>query len=286
MGKSSKNSKPRIFEYANYRDFLRDYYEGMKESAPLFSFRRFAEDAGFNSPSVLKLVIDGKRNLSHDSVEKFARALKLNRDEAKFFTSLVLLNQATSTDEKRYYAEQLLQSRKYKKLNPLKPAQFDYFTHWYYVAIRELVATRGFKEDPEWIARKLRPAISPAQARTALAALEELGLLKRDENGKLVQSDRLLSTTDEVDSASVAEYHREMIRKGAESIDEFRGKDREISAATVSVDEKTAKQMKELVQRFRKELLAIAVNCKESTGVYQINLQLFPLTDSDEEDAA
>src|SRR3989338_9919808 len=91
--------KPNIFEYDNYRSFLKDLYALLKQEKSAFSFRFFSRQAGFRSPNFLKLVMEGKRNLSPESIEKFAKGLKLNKNEADFFRRLVLLNQAT-TDRK------------------------------------------------------------------------------------------------------------------------------------------------------------------------------------------
>ncbi|MBI2338833.1 MAG: TIGR02147 family protein [Deltaproteobacteria bacterium] len=270
--------KPNIFEYDNYRSFLKDLYASLKQEKSAFSFRFFSKQAGFRSPNFLKLVMDGKRNLSPDGIEKFARALKLNKEETTFFRNLVLLNQATTIEEKKFYAEQLIRHRFYKKINPLKQAQYDYYTNWYFIPVRELVGVDGFKEDPAWIAHQLIPPITTSEAEKALKELEQLGLIKRNEEGKLVQTDGFISTGDEVASASVAQFHREMMQKAAESIDRFPAPEREISSVTIGISEERAEQVKELIQRFRRELLAIASQDQKSTGVYQVNFQLFPLT--------
>ncbi len=269
--------KLNIFEYTHFRDFLRDVYERNKAEGR-FSFRQFALAGGFRSPSFLKLVIDGKRNLSHESIDKFAKALRLKRDEKKYFTHLVLLNQADSIEEKKYYAELLVRSRGYKRVNPLKESQYEYYTRWYHVALRELVGTAGFREDPEWISQTLIPKISASEARAALATLLELGLLKRGKGGKLAVTDRTLSTGDEVDSALIAGFHRQMIERASESLDLFSGREREISAITFGSDEPTMEALRELTRRFRKEALALIVNSKVSNRVYELNFQLFPLS--------
>jgi uncharacterized protein (TIGR02147 family) len=274
------NRKPKIFEYANYREYLRSYYEHMKgEAAGSFSFRRFSREAGFSSPSVLKSVIDGERNLSEESIQRFARALSLNQSETEFFRNLVLLNQSKEMEDKRYFAQQLLKSRNYRKLNPLKSVRFDYFSKWFYVAIRELVAIDGFNEDPEWIAEALSPPITRAEAADALEALQKLGLIKRNEQGKLEQTDRALGSGDEVDSTSLVEFHRQMITKGSESLERHTGEDREVSSLTFSADMQTAGQIKELVRRFKKELSAIVLNTNTAEEVFQFNIQFFPITE-------
>jgi len=210
-------------------------YEQRKEVDGYFSYRFFSGKAGFRSPNFLKLVIDGKRNLSPDSVEKFVRALKLNRREADFFRILVHLNQARTVDEKRIYVEQIMRFQPVRYIHPLRQEQYEYYSQWYNIAIREAVGLPDFVEDPAWIARKLVPPISPGQARKALDLLLRLGLLRREESGRLVQTDAFITTGDEVTSTSVANYHREMMRKGSEAIDLFPPADRDISSVTMSL---------------------------------------------------
>lgn len=270
--------KPIIFEYDNYRQFLRDLYAYLKAEKDFFSYRYFSKAAGFRSPNFLKLVIDGVRNLTGDSVEKFAAALKLNKKEVEFFRELVGLNQATTVAEKKRFAEQLFKFEAYKKLHPLQKEQHEYYARWYMVPIRELVALPGFCEDPKWIAQHLRPQISPAEAAKALVDLERLGLLKRDAAGKLVQSESIVSTGDEVASAAVAQFLKLTTLMGAEATDLFPANERDVSSVTVTLSEKNFAHVKSLVQKFRKELLAIADRDAGPEAVYQINFQLFPLT--------
>ena len=272
-----KKQKPNIFEYDNYRTFLKNLYEALKESQASFSFRYFSKKAGFRSPNFLKLVMEGKRNVSPSSIEKFSQALDLNKEETIFFRNLVLLNQASTVEERKFYAEQLIRSRFYRKINPLKQAQYDYYSNWYFIPIRELVGTPGFREDPDWVAHQLIPPITAPEAKKALEELEQLELIRR-ENGKLIQTNTFVSTGDEVASASVAQFHKEMMQKGAESIDRFPAPEREISSITVGVSDKAAQQMKDLIQRFRRELLTVASQSDKTQGVYQVNFQLFPLS--------
>jgi len=59
---------PNIYDYVNYRDFLRDFYREKKTENPSFSYQQFARSAGFGSKSFLPHVIEGKKNLSDDSL--------------------------------------------------------------------------------------------------------------------------------------------------------------------------------------------------------------------------
>lgn len=273
-----------IFEYDNYRVFLKELYTSLKQTKPQFSYRYFSQKAGFRSPNFLQLVIEGKRNLSAESIEKFIHALKLNRREGDYFRILVHLNQAKTIDERKLYAEQLMRFGTFRYIYPLRREQFRYYADWYNLPVRELTALPGFSEEPEWIARSLIPPISPQQARKSVDLLLQLGLLERDPSGRLVQTDAFVSTGDEVTAASVVHYHREMIRKGTEAIERFEPAERDISAVTMALSDKGFREVKALVQRFRKEVLAIANQDDQPQDVYQLNFQLFPLARPPRED--
>jgi uncharacterized protein (TIGR02147 family) len=143
------DSKKSVFEYNDYRVFLKDAYFHLKNENKNFSFRYFSRVAGFKSPSVLKQVIDGQINIATNSIDKFSKAFKLNKEESVFFRHLVLLNQAKSVDEKQVHLNELLRCRAFKRMYPLSKLQANYYQHWYFIPVRELVNLKGFKEDPE-----------------------------------------------------------------------------------------------------------------------------------------
>lgn len=271
-------TKPNIFEYDNYRSFLRDSYLFSKAKMKHFSFRYFSRKAGFASPNFLKLVIEGKRNLSVDSVDRFVLALKLSKTESEFFASLVKFNQARNGIERAESARQVICSKGFQRVYPLQQAEFSYYASWFYIPVRELVALKDFDENPEWIARRLIPPITPDEASVALRDLVALGLLRRSETGRLEQVQKTVVTENEVLSASVASYHREMLRHAANSIEIVPRQHREVSAACVPISAKTAAKVKSMIQEFRQEILAIASQDDSPESVYQLNFQLFPLS--------
>jgi uncharacterized protein (TIGR02147 family) len=271
------HKRPVIFEYSNYRAFLNDYYLWAKADQAKFSFRYFARIAGFSSSASLKRVIDGERNLSLEAISKFAKALKLNGEESTFFRNLVLLNQAKSIDDRILFAEQLMRSRSFKNMNPLKEFQMNYFARWYTIPIREMVALPDFQEDPHWIAAKLSPSISVADAKRSLDELLILGLLKRDEAGRLVQADQVI-TSDDMISAALAQFHRDAIRLAGEAIERFDRDEREISAVSLPLAPEALKKAKEIVTRFREEIINLGSQYSGYNKVFQVNLQIFPLT--------
>ena len=283
----SENKKtPCIFEYDDYRRFLKDYYHCQKAKRKTFSHRYFSRIAGFRSPNMLKRVIEGQRNLSAESINKFIKALNFNCEEASFYKNLVGFNQARTSEDKQHFAREIVHSRVYKKLKPLARVQFEYWSNWYNIVIREMVVLEGFKEDPSWIAKTLNPPITSEEAKRSLQQLQDLKLIVRNSFGKLVQSQGYVSSGDEVVSASVAQFHREMIGKARESLDRFSEKERQVSTVTFSLNHQEIESVKQMITGFRKQLIEKLGKKHDGDQVFQFNLQIFPLTQAIEKEVS
>ncbi len=272
-----------LFKYLDYRHFLKDYYQAQKgKKGAAFSFRSFARLAGLNSPNFLKLVMDGKRNLGPEGIRCFSKALHLNQEEARYFESLVHFNQATTDDERNDWYQHLSHSKSYREVREIEKDYFVYFSRWYYAAIRELVLLPDFKEDPDWIGRKLSPPITTKEAATALELLQKLGFLKRDKTGHLTHADRNITTAHEVRSLAISNFHRQMIQCASESIERTPPDKRDISSLTIALSQEKFKEAKRRIQEFRRELnvlLSSGTKDKLPDSVYQINFQIFNLSE-------
>jgi uncharacterized protein (TIGR02147 family) len=272
-----------IFEYLDYRQYLRDYYERNKATEYGFSHRAFSRLAGLRSSNFLKLVIDGQRNISPEMAERFARACHLQGQQAEFFSELVSYNQASTAQERGRCLERLSRFKQYREIHKLDAAQAAYHSTWYFPAIRELTAREDFSEDPRWISRVLRPKITPAQAKRGVDTLLELGLLERDATGRLRQSKPLITTGSGPLGHHIVDYHRVMMQKASEALDAVPREDREISSLTLCVSQKVMVDIKERIRRFRREILQMAEFEDKPERVIQINFQLFPLSEKKED---
>lgn len=272
---------PDVFEYRDYREFLRTYYAENRAAGTALSLRAFSGRAGLRSPNYLKLVMDGQRNLTPEMALRFAKAVGLAKDALAYFCDLVQFNQARTADERELAYQKLTRYTRYRKVHTLDAAQARYHENWYLPAIRELVLRHDFVEDAQWIAQRLEPRVSPREVRDALATLEELSLLTRDANGRLVHAEELLETADsgsEPLSHHVANYHRAMIQQAALAIDHVPREEREIAALTFCLDRAQLEELKCDLRRVRAELLRKYTATSEAQRVVQVNIQMFPLS--------
>jgi uncharacterized protein (TIGR02147 family) len=269
---------PSVFEYVDYRAFLRDHFAASKSLFPHYSFRFLARRAGFTSSNFLKLVMDGGRNLGPGAVEKVAKALKLTPEESEFFSNLVAMNQAQTVADRNRAFERVAANRRFRAAKKLDGALFEYLTHWFYPAIRELAARADFQDDPAWVSARIVPKITTKQARTALKTLEKLGLLVRAEGGRLVRGEPSLTTGHEVRSVVIPAYHLQMIERAARAVETFPLDERELASLTVCIKASSLLDLKARIRRFREEFLDRCDSEKDPERVYQLCIQLFPLS--------
>lgn len=269
--------EPDVLQYTNYRVYLRDYYEFKKKTVPAFSLRFFAEKAGLSSHAHLKLTIDGKRNITKNTVVKLIHGLGLDGQRAAYFESLVFFNQAQTDADKQVYYAQLLKASPRSKLHKMEKAQFRIFREWHHSAILEMVALKDFRPIPDWISKRLGCLITPAQVTESLKLLVELGLLVKTANGYR-QRDPLITTDDEVQDLMVKMYHLQMLKLSADMLSALPGPQRDVSALTFSIKREDFPNLKKHLQLMRKELLDFSAKAGEGEDVVQINIQLYPLT--------
>ena len=269
---------PLVFGYVDYRRYLADYYAHAKKCHYGFSFRVFSKRAEISSSNYLRLVIDGKRNLTSDMAVRFARACGLSAGRADFFCDLVAYNQAKNSVERNRHFRNLQGYRRFREVRRLEAEQTEYYASWYVPVIRELLRLPDFEEDPKWISTRVWPRISVRQARQALDVLLKLGLIARDEQGRLKQVDPLVTTGPGPLSHHIFNYHHLMLQRAGVALDQASREEREISCITVCVSQDKMLELKRRIDEFRSELLQAAELDNAPERVVQVNFQLFPLS--------
>ena len=272
-----------IYDYIDYRCFLKERFSESKRKNPLFSYRSFNRLAGVKSSGFLKLVMDGKRNLADEGIRMISRGFRLNDSERKYFESLVRFNQAAHHEEKDRHFRELSQYKKFIAAKPLTAAQYHLFSHWYYVAILELVRIESKKiKGPDWLINHIRPRIALRDLNRALKDLKQLGLLEDDKRGGFQRKESMLTTEDETHALSVANFHVQMSQLAAQSITQDRAENREFSTLTIATSERGFQRLREEMRKFRKRLHSMLEQETDipKTLVSHINLQLFRLSET------
>ncbi len=268
-----------IYTYSDYRIYLQDFYLGRKSTSPSFSYRHIAANAGINSSGFYPLIIQGKRNLTGATIKKTCIALGLKNQEAEYFTTLVQFNQAGTLREKNRFFDKLVELRNEKNIEIVPEHRYDIFSEWYHGVVRELAVCRVFKGDFRKLGRMLKPAITEKQARESVELLVRLGFLKM-ENGLYAQSSPIVMTGQDIKAHQVINYQVKMLKLAIEAFDRFGPDDRLFtSSTTLRVSKATYELLKQKNREYRRELLEIAESDNNADQVYQLNINMFPLSD-------
>jgi uncharacterized protein (TIGR02147 family) len=266
---------PSIYEYLDYRKFLRDFYHEKKCKNPHFSYQMWAHGTGFRSKSYLPEVISGKKNIADDAIDSIARSLGLDGKAFAYFEVLIAFNQAKTHDQKARTWARLSEFNRRSSARLLVRDQHDFYRQWYHHTVRELIVMHDIGSDWERLASLVVPAISPREAKASVALLVRLGLVRK--KGKRYElTDAVVTSGDEVRSVAITEFHLQNLDVAKKAVTDCASEDRDISCVAASLSQQGLTAVKEEVRRFRERLVAIVEKDAKQDRVYHVNIQLYP----------
>ena len=265
-----------IFGYYNYRKYLQDFYEYRKSVHRHFSYRAFAQKAGYTSSGLYLDLVKGRKSITEQLVPKFAKALGLGDKESIYFQLMVDFTHATLPATKQEIFEHMA-SMLPRSMKILTRNQKEYFSKWYYVAVRESLGVLNITDNFQDLAFFLVPRISVPQAKQAIQLLADLELIEKVD-GIWRSRNKTISSGGEVDPLMVHQFQKEMIELGKQAIGHFSRERRNISCTTMSVSPMGLERIIHKIDIFRREVIEIVRSDEGERLVCQLNVQFFPLS--------
>ena len=266
-----------IIEYTDYRKFIQDYYDEHKRISA-FTWREFAQNAGFASAIFLKYVCEGKKNLSVSATGAVANAMGLAGFERTYFILMVTYAHAKGDEAKMAAFEKRCALARAHKIRVLGSEEFDYYKSWKNPLLRELAPHMpGAK--PLEMARACNPKISAAEVSETLDFLEDANLLKKDRDGNYVQTDKSISMGS-VDAVPLAakDLQRQMGELAVKALD-LPLAERSMSGVVLGLTQDSYERIKQELLECRRRIIAIATESDKTQRVYRLNFQLFPISE-------
>ena len=266
-----------IFEYTDYRKYLRDLFNEKKRNNPAFSHRMLARKLGLSTSNYVMLIMQGKRNIGPDLRSGMSLVFGHTRKETEYFEEMVNFAHAKTDAEKNRHFSRMVLIRKNLKKMTLDDSQYEYFNNWYNTVIRELVTSTEWNGDYGILGRMVRPAISAAQAKRSLDLLVRCGLIAV-QNGKCIQSSSVITAEKSTLSPSVTSFHRDMCIRAMEALDSADRENRSMTGCTLNISKKTFNLIREELAQCRLRILELAQVDNNADSVYHLNLHLFPMS--------
>ncbi|MGZ3701240.1 MAG: TIGR02147 family protein [Bdellovibrionota bacterium] len=228
-----------------------------KATNPRYSLRAFAKTMGL-PPGRVSEFLSGKRKPTAKVSAKITERLGLSPAQAR-----ALFGRTSGMPESRY--------------TNLDDDVFSMIAAWYHTAFLSLIDTRDFRSDPAWIARRL--GISVIEVRAMLQRMERLGLLEI-KKGHVRKAATNLKTNTDIPNAALRRSHKESILQAVEAIEAVPTEERDITSMTMAIDPRRLPLAKTLIRKFRFRL-ADLLETGDRTEVYNLNVQLVPVTKKD-----
>lgn len=268
--------RPDIFKYLNFRHFLNDLVEHLREKGA-YSNEKFRRKSGFGSPAQVRMVMQGKRNLSPKAALQMAAAFELTKQEAKYFGALVEFAQAEVGESQEEAYKNVMRLKGLSSSRHLEPSEYEYFSQWINVAVAEALSSRWGKASEKELAELFDVKIS--EIRSAIETVENLGIVRWDKDSKsYVRNPGPVFTDPQTKSLRLRAFHREMTKQALKKIDELDESKRHLLGLTVSLSrqdyEKFCKRLFEVLRELNIDFGSSA----GAEGVYHLNFQLFPLS--------
>jgi len=238
--------------------------------------RAYARDLGM-SQTLLSLVLSGRRPLTLKQAHKIAALLQLNSHQQKTFldSTLQALPENAKITQKIKLAKDRVDSSFMAK--DVDVEKFHLIANWYHFAIMDLTTTAEFQSNQVWIAERL--GITKLEVEAALERLSLLGLLTQVKGVWKKPSLHLKVPTHE-SKAAIRAFHNQMIEKARDELkktDVGSFQKRSITGTSMAIDVTKLEDAKKFIREFEEEFVR-----RFTTGVpsevYQLNVQLFPLT--------
>lgn len=266
---------PQIYDFLEYREFMKATYNYNKASEAQFSFAKWAEKGNFKSRSFLRLVMLGKRNLTSDSLPRVLDVLALNKTQSHYFSLLVQYNQATSYQSREFFFKKLIQIRGTKE-SKLVQNTYHYLANFQTPRVQLLLNRKSIKKDVKSLSQFLN--LSEAKIETILENLKNLDLAE-EINGEWQAKETIIDVNEDYGNLALQSFHKKSLEEALAAI-EMDPKKRTFNAAILSLDEDSFMSIKKDMHEFLGLLIEKYKNEKPKTEkVYQININLIPVSE-------
>jgi len=265
---------PDLFSFADYRQFLRTYYEFRRAQQPSFSYRFMATRLEID-PGQLVRILQGRLHLPQRALAATLRLCKFTPRDAAFFEELVRLGRSRNGAEADRSRDRLDALRTVVP-RELEQEQSSFYGHWRHAVVRALAGIARTVDGGE-LGRLCLPEQSASEASESVRLLEALGLLVRDELGCPAPAEAHVAPGQDVSREVLREWHAQVLSLAAQSVDRYDPSQRDISTLTVALSSKDLPLVSAWISDLRRQVQARAGAAPSPDRVLEVCVQLIPV---------
>lgn len=265
-----------IYQFTHFRKYLDEYQVARAEVEPSFNRTEICNLLGLEkSRSYFADVLRGKK-VSPRMVAKFIEILGLEGKDARYFETMVNLDQAKNDTLRKAYMDELL------ALNPnpqhiLNPDAYEYYNHWYNSALFAILDAMDVTDDLAPVQKRIFPRVTLGKLKDSLELLKRLGLARKNEQGFWKPTRESISSGPYNNAELIKQYQLQCFELSKQALITPPKAANVMSTLTFSISSEAYKQLEAELQEFKAKMRQIISEDKaKADGVYQLNLHLFP----------
>ncbi len=258
---------PLVEEQLAVQNLLRSNLLLAQSKNPKYSLRSYSKKVGIHV-GALSYIMNGKRNVSRKLAEKITRKLLIDPVKRSEILSLF-------PEKRKYKTIAEKEAAPEPKFLQIEASEFKLIAEWEHYAVLNLIKTKDFKSDLEWIAERL--GITVTRVRDVVERLVILGFMKKDVKGNLSRIEAQIRSSDDTVDMSVRKSHDESLELARESLHRDSIKERDFTSMTLAIDPAKMDAAKEKIRKFQDDISDL-LTVGETTEVYRLAIQLFPIT--------
>lgn len=276
MGPMDKNLGVRHF--TDYRAFMVHFVQQKKAENPHWSLGLWARQMGLGSTATISKVVSGQRFPGPKMIDQLISHFKFGFQEAQYFRDLIQFSKIK--DDPKLAAALLDKIRQDPVTRCSKTLTFDELrsvSSWYALALREIIRTQRFFDDPKWIENLFRFPVNSSEIENCLDLMLEAGLIEKTLMGEFAVTSQLVISENDVASELIKQYHEGVLDLAKSALRQIDVNEREFQAMTLMIRDQNIEKAKVLIREFR-EKFATLLEEVPGEKLYQFQIQFFPIT--------
>lgn len=202
----------------------------------------------------------------------------MSSEEAFYFEVLNDYTVAKTPQDKERYLARLQALAPHREIRMVEVEVHKCLADPIHFALLSIIELKDFKNDPSWIQARLLKDYSVADIEKALERLIGLGFI-RESGATLEKTHSNVTNQWDVANKTVQAYHRNILAHASDAIEPTPVDSREYNSHSLTVRTRDIPAAKERIQEFvRKFIAEFEASDQSGDQVYQMSVQLFPLT--------
>ncbi len=201
--------------YLDPSEYLRDLFASKNKEDPSLTVSRWSQELGIQSRSLLKLILQGRREIPDELVSTFISGLGLTEEEAGHFTKIFRLSQSRTVTQ---ITETISQISETHSSREALAAREEFLSHPLTPKVMALLTLDGFEKTAENIARIMGADLHSVEK--ILQTLQSMGYAG-PANSRNVWNTRFQNffIKDGLNQSELKKFHRISLEEALSAID-------------------------------------------------------------------